>query len=65
MDMVLSVVVMAAVALVVGAIFLWRRGEAKQARLMLLLALVMIGNVLIWAVPDASGTAPMDRAASQ
>lgn len=65
MDIILSIVVLAAVALIACAIFLWRRGEVKQARLMLLLALVMIGNVLIWAVPDADGTAPMDRAAAQ
>lgn len=63
--MVLSIIALAAVALIAGAVFLWRRGDVKQARLMLLLAMVMIGNVLIWAVPDASGTAPMDRAAAQ
>ena len=64
MDMILSVLVLIAIALVGGAIVLWRRGEArKQAVLMLVLAVVMFVNVLIWALPQSSGTAPMDRAA--
>ena len=66
MDTVLSIVVLAAAALVAGAIYLWRRGGArKQAGLMLILAVVMIVNVLIWTLPDASGTAPVDRAAAE
>jgi hypothetical protein len=65
MDLVLSVVVLAAIALVAGAIWLWRRGGAtKQVWLMLLLAVVMIVNVLIWTLPDSGGTAPLDRAAA-
>ena len=64
MDTVLSVVALAALALVAGAIYLWRRGDMrKQAGLMLVLAVVMIVNVLIWTLPDGSGTAPIDRAA--
>ena len=65
MDAVLSVLVLTAIALAGGALFLWRRGGAtKQVWLMLLLAVVMIANVLIWTIPDSSGTAPMDRAAA-
>ena len=64
MDTVLSVLVLAAIAMVGGAILLWRRGGAqKQVWLMLLLAVIMIANVLIWVVPDKDGTAPLDRAA--
>ena len=65
MDMILSVLVLIAIALVGGAIVLWRRGEArKQAVLMLVLAVVMIVNVLIWALPlKSSGTGGVDRAA--
>ena len=64
MDAILSVLVLAAVALIGGAILLWRRdGLKKQVWLMLLLAMIMIGNVLIWTVPDKDGTAPIDRAA--
>ena len=65
MDLILSIVMLAAIALLAGAVFLWRRGGAgKQVWLMLLLAVVMIVNVLIWTVPDASGTAPVNRAAA-
>ncbi|HYD25059.1 MAG TPA: hypothetical protein VEB68_09685 [Croceibacterium sp.] len=63
MDTVLSLVVLVAIALVAGATYLWRRGGArKQAWLMLVLAVVMIANVLIWTVPQSDGTAPIDRA---
>lgn len=63
MDSILSLVMLTAVALIAGAVFQWRRGGRKQAGLMLVLAAVMIANVLIWTVPDSSGTAPIDRAA--
>jgi len=63
MDTVLSVVTLTALALVAGAIYLWRRGGRKQAGLMLVLAVVMIVNVLIWTVPSSGGTAPIDRVA--
>lgn len=64
MDAILSVVVLAAIALVAGAIWQWRRGGAgKQVWLLLLLAAIMLANVLIWTVPDKDGTAPIDRAA--
>jgi hypothetical protein len=64
MGTILSIVMLAALALLAGAFVLWRRGGfAKQASLMLLLAVVMIANVLIWTVPDDRGTAPIDQAA--
>ena len=64
MDLVLSLLVLAAVALVAGAIWQWRRGRAgKQVWLMILLAVIMIANVLIWTVPNKDGTVPLDRAA--
>jgi predicted alpha/beta hydrolase len=56
MDWIFSLVTLAALALVLGAVALWRRGGARrQAWLMLLLAAVMIANVLIWAVPLPDG----------
>ncbi|WP_337660870.1 hypothetical protein [Erythrobacter sp. Alg231-14] len=62
-DLVLSIVVLAAILLVAGAYFLWRRtGEAKQPMLMVLLAAIAIGNVLIWTVPTADGSSPLDQA---
>lgn len=65
MDMVLSIVMLAAGAMLAGAFWLWRRGAAfKQVGLMLLLAVVMIVNVLIWTIPDSSGVTPVERAAA-
>lgn len=63
MDAILSVVMLTAVALLGGAVVLWRRGVRKQAGLMVVLAVVMIVNVLIWTVPGSDGAAPLDRAA--
>lgn len=66
MNLVLSIVMLAAGALCVGAYVLWRRtGQAKQPALMLLLALIAVVNVLIWTVPDASGDAPIDRVSTE
>jgi len=62
LDTVLSILVLAAIALVIGAVALWRRGgQAKQVWLMLLLAAIVAGNVLIWTVPDSTGKAPVSR----
>ena len=64
LDLVLSLLVLASIGLVAGAIVLWRRnGASRTVWLMLELAGVMIANVLIWTVPDKDGTAPIDRAA--
>lgn len=62
MNTVLSILMLATGALVVGAVVLWRRtGLVRQPLLMLLLAVIAIANVLIWTLPDAGGTAPLDR----
>jgi hypothetical protein len=55
MATVLSLMVLVALALLAGAIFVWRRGARKQAALMVVLALVMAVNVAIWAVPTGDG----------
>ncbi len=55
-DTVLSVLVLAIIALVIGAIALLRRGgRTKQAVLMLVLAAVAAGNLALWLVPDSAG----------
>lgn len=61
MNLVLSMMMLAAFALLLGAFVLWRRGVRKQAGLMVLLAVIAVVNVLIWTVPDAGGQAPVDR----
>ena len=64
MATILSVLMLVAAGLAAGAIWQWRRsGLSKQVWLMLLAAVVMVANVLIWTVPDKDGTAPLDRAA--
>ena len=62
MNAVLSIIMLAAGALVVGAYLLWRRGAPlKQPLLMLLLAVIAVVNVLIWTLPGSSGEAPLDQ----
>ena len=62
LDTVLSIVVLAAIALLVGAFLLWRRtGNARNALLMMLLATIALVNVAIWIVPTADGEAPLDK----
>lgn len=56
MNIALSVLVLTAIALVLGSIALFRRhGYRKQAMLMLLLAAVMAVNVAIWTLPTHEG----------
>ncbi len=60
MNTVLSILVLSAIALAIGAVALWRRGGSrKQAVLMLVMAAVIAANVAIWTVPDSDGNAPM------
>ena len=62
LDTVLSIVILAAFALLAGAFFLWRRtGNARNALLMVLLAFVALANVAIWTVPTSDGEAPLDK----
>lgn len=63
LNTVLSALVIAALALLAGAFFLWRRGGSmKQVSLMAVLAVIMLVNVLIWTLPYSSGQAPVDKA---
>lgn len=55
----LSILVLAAFALIAGAIWLWRKpGMRKQAMLMLVLAGIAAVNVGIWTLPDDEGRSP-------
>ncbi|WP_086608018.1 hypothetical protein [Erythrobacter donghaensis] len=61
-DIVLSIVMLAALALLAGAFVLWRRtGEAKNPLLMVLLAAIAVINVLIWTLPSTGGEAPIEQ----
>jgi hypothetical protein len=63
MNTVLTVLVIAALALLAGAYFLWRRGApTRQVVLMAVLAATMLANVVIWTLPYSSGEAPVDKA---
>ena len=50
-DIVLSVLVLGALAMCGGAWLAWKRQDRKRAILMLVLAVVMAGNVWIWTLP--------------
>jgi hypothetical protein len=54
--------VLTGIALIAGALLLWRRGGSrKQIALMLVLAAVIAVNVGLWTLPDGNGAAPIDR----
>ncbi len=61
LDTALSLMMLASVALLGGAVFLWRKGERQRPLLMVVLAAVMAVNVGIWTLPDSSGSAPLGR----
>ena len=62
LEAMLSLMMLAAVVLLGGTVYLWRaRSERQRPLLMLLLALIMLVNVGIWTLPDASGEAPAER----
>ena len=59
---VLSILMLACLALALGAFALYRRrGLVKQVWLMAVLALVLAFNVAIWVVPSDGGTAPVQQ----
>ncbi len=62
LSIVLSVVMLAVIALIGGAVWLWRKpGMRKQALLMLALAAIGLINVAIWTMPDSQGRSPIAR----
>lgn len=62
MATVLSILVLAGFALLLGAAMMWRKGDRKRAVLMVMLAIIAGVNVAIWTLPDASGEAPVTKA---
>ena len=65
LNLVLSLLVLAAFALIGGAVILFRRGFRKQAGLMGVAALVALLNVAIWTIPDSQGRAPVNTATTE
>lgn len=56
-DIVLSLLMLAGIALLLGSFYLFRKGEdRKKALLMLVASLVMFGNLAIWLIPNPDGT---------
>lgn len=55
LDAALSLMMLALIALVGGAFFLFRRGERKRPVLMLVMAAVMLINLVIWTLPTPGG----------
>lgn len=59
---VLSLLTLAVLLMLAGAVLQWRRGERRKALLLVILALVAGINVAIWTVSYESGEAPVARA---
>lgn len=55
LDAALSLLMLTAIALVGGAVFLLRRGERQRPILMLTLAGIMVINLIIWTLPGKDG----------
>lgn len=55
LDVALSLLMLAAIALAGGAVFLLRRGERQRPILMLTLAGIMVINLIIWTLPGKGG----------
>jgi hypothetical protein len=63
-DLALSLLMLAALGLIGGAVLRWRReGPGRNVWLMLIAAAVMLANVAIWVIPGPDGAAPIDHAA--
>ena len=58
----LSLIMLATLALIAGALALWRRGERKRPALMAVMVAVLLVNLALWTLPDATGSAPVERA---
>lgn len=64
-DLALSLAMLAMVALLAGAWYLYRRnGPNRQTLLMVVMALVLLGNVVIWQLPPPQTEPQTGEAAS-
>lgn len=54
-DLLLSLVMLGALALLGGAVLVFRSGDRRRALLMVIAAAVMFANVAIWLIPANDG----------
>lgn len=62
MALILSILMLGALALSAGTVVLWRRGDRRKAGLMAVAALVAAGNVALLTVPLSDGRSPASAA---
>jgi len=56
-DLLLSVAMLAALALILGGTVLWRmRSESRKGIAMIVAGVVVLANVAIWSLPAPQGT---------
>lgn len=61
MTTILSIMVLASFALIIGGVMLWRKqGWGLKPLLMLVLAVIMLGNTALIATPNERGLAPAE-----
>lgn len=65
MDIILSLLMLAGIGLIVGAVFAFRRGDRRTALLMVAAGAIMLINVGIWTLPTDNGETLANAAASQ
>ncbi|ALH80748.1 hypothetical protein [Sphingopyxis macrogoltabida] len=56
-DLLLSIVMLTGLALLGGAVMVFRHGDRRRALLMVIAALVMFANVAIWTIPTKEAAA--------
>ncbi len=61
MHLLLSLLMLCAIALLIGAAVLWRRGDRRKAALMAATALIALGNLAILLAPIDGGASPASR----
>jgi hypothetical protein len=60
LSIILSLLMLAGIALVAGGIAVWRRGDRRKAALMFVAALVAFGNVALVVAPLSNGRSPAE-----
>lgn len=62
MDLIMSVLMLASLALFVGGLYLVvKRDQRKQGGLMMLAAVIMVVNIALWMIPMENSGSPIDQ----